>query len=267
MRGSEMAHVSQLEIDGTRIAFRVDGPESAPPIVLSHALGTSLRMWEPQVPALAERFRVIRYDTRGHGESDVSREPVTIERLGRDMLALLDHLGIARAHLGGLSAGGITALWVALHEPARVDRLVLANTAARIGSPEVWDERIATVRAGGMRAMRDGAVERFLMAPFREAHPEIAREVGDMVEATPVSGYVALAGALRAADLRGDLARVAAPTLVIGGAHDPSTPPEQSHELYAGIVGSELVMLDDAAHLSNVEKPDAFAAALLRFLG
>jgi 3-oxoadipate enol-lactonase len=182
------------------------------------------------------------------------------------MIALLDHLGIERAHLGGLSAGGITALWVAMRAPARVDRVVLANTAARIGSPEVWDERIATVRAGGMRAMRDGAVERFLRAPFRAAHPEIAREVGDMVEATPVDGYVALAGALRAADLRGDLARVAAPTLVIGSVYDPSTPPEQSHELHTGIVGSELVMLDDAAHLSNVEKPDAFTAALRRFL-
>jgi 3-oxoadipate enol-lactonase len=262
-----MAHVSRLEIDGTRIAFRVDGPADGSPLVLGHALGTSMRMWEPQLPALAERFRVIRYDTRGHGASDVSTAPVTIERLGRDMIALLDHLGVARAHLGGLSAGGITALWVAVHEPARLDRLVLANTAARIGSPEVWDERIATVRAGGMRAMRDASVGRFLTAPFREAHPEIACEIGEIIEGTPVEGYVALAEALSAADLRGELSRVAAPTLVVGGEHDPSTPFEQSRELHAGIAGSELVMLEDAAHLSNVEKPEEFTAALLRFLG
>ena len=255
-----------LTVDGARLAYRVDGPPDAPPLVLAHALGTNLGMWAPQINALAERFRVIRYDARGHGASGLSAEPVTIERLGRDVVALLDHLGVERAHLGGLSAGGITGLWAAVHEPARVDRLVLANTAARIGSVEVWDERIATVRAGGMRAMRDAAVGRFLTASYRAAHPDVARAVGDMVEATPVEGYVGLAGALRDADLRADAPRVGAPTLIIAGRHDESTPPERSHELHAAIAGSALVVIEDAAHLSNVERAEEFTWALSRFL-
>ncbi|HEU4702306.1 MAG TPA: alpha/beta fold hydrolase, partial [Conexibacter sp.] len=144
-------HRAHVEVDGVRLAYRVDGSGAdAPAVVLLHSLGTHLGMWEPQVAPLAQRFRVVRYDCRGHGASDVAAGPLTVERLGRDVIALLDHLEIERAHLCGISLGGLTALWLAVHHPDRADRVVLANTGARIGSAESWDARIAAVERGGM---------------------------------------------------------------------------------------------------------------------
>src|SRR3954469_20197225 len=160
--------------DGIRLAYQLDGPADAPMLLLSNSLGTDLRMWEPQVAALASELRLLRYDTRGHGQADAPPGPYTLERLGLDALALLDGLGIERAHVCGLSLGGLTALWLAIHHPDRVDRAVFANTAARIGLAETWSARIAAVEAGGMAAIRDAVLTRFLSADFRARDPKMA---------------------------------------------------------------------------------------------
>ena len=255
------------DVGGARIAYRVDGPDdAAPAVVLLNSLGTDHRMWDAQAEALARRFRVVRYDVRGHGASAASAEPVTIERLGLDVVALLDHLGLARAHLCGLSLGGITALWVAARRPERVARAVFANTAARIGSAEGWSGRIAAVRGGGMAAVRDAALRRFLGDRFRAAHPEETRRIGAMLDATPPEGYVAACAALRDADLRGEVPAIRAPSLVIAGGIDESTPPHEAEALHAAIPGSALVVLDGAAHLTNVERPAEFTALVSGFL-
>jgi 3-oxoadipate enol-lactonase len=191
--------------------------------------------------------------------------PYTLERLGRDLLALLDALEIERAHICGLSLGGMTAQWLAVSHPERVVRAVFANTAARIGSEESWDARIASVRAGGLRSIRDASLARYFSEPFRQRHPDVAQRTGDLLEATPEDGYIAACEALRIADLRGVVAGIRAPTLVVSGALDETTPAAQGQELHAAIAGSELAILD-AGHLSNIEQADAFNERVLGFL-
>lgn len=253
--------------DGLLLRYRLDGPAGAPALVLSNSLGADLGMWEAQVAALGQDYRIARYDTRGHGGSGVPSAPATVERLGRDLLALLDHLAIGRAHICGLSLGGMTAQWLAMRHPARVARLVLANTAARIGSAESWDARIAAVRAGGMAAIADAVLGRFFSPAFRAEQPELLARFRATLLATDPAGYVACCAALCAADLRPRLRQIVAPTLIIAGGLDEATPPEQARELHAAIGGSELAVLPGAAHLSNAEQPAAWAELLGRFLG
>jgi 3-oxoadipate enol-lactonase len=260
--------VGHVDVGGVRLAYRVDGPADgeAPVVVMLHSLGTDLHMWDPQVAALARRFRVVRYDCRGHGASDVPGDAITIERLGLDVIELLDHLDVQRAHLCGISLGGLTALWVAAHHPERVARAVFANTGARIGTSESWDERIRAVRGGGMSAVRDAVLARFLGAGFRAAHPDVAQTIGRMLDATPAAGYVAACQALRDADRTAEVARIRVATLIVAGELDESTPPALSDTLHAGIPGSTLIVFRGASHLSNVERPDEFTAAVERFL-
>lgn len=189
--------MKRLIVDGVRLAYRLAGDEHSPTMVLINSLGTDLRMWDPQVPALTRSFQVLRYDIRGHGQSGVSDEAFTIERLGLDLLALLDELSIVRVRLCGLSLGGMIALWLAVHHPQRIERAVFANTAARIGTEDGWNARIDAVRVGGMAAVRQAVVARFLSEGFRGRHPETAQWVGDMIEATNPAGYVAACAALR----------------------------------------------------------------------
>jgi 3-oxoadipate enol-lactonase len=195
----------------------------------------------------------------------VPTAPASIERLGRDLLGLLDHLGIARAHICGLSMGGLTAQWLALHHPGRVERAVFANTAARIGTAEGWEARIAAVRAGGMAAIRDAVVERFFSPAFRAERPEVVGRYAAALEATDPVGYTACCAALRDADLRPAVGAIRAPTLIIAGGLDEATTPAQAEELRAAIPGARLLVLDGAAHLSNVERPGRFSAALAGF--
>jgi 3-oxoadipate enol-lactonase len=258
----------RVEIDGVRFGCRVDGPgdEGAPAVVMLHSLGTTSEMWNPQAAALSPHFRVVRMDCRGHGWSDLPGEPITIERLGRDVIRLLDHFELSRASLCGLSLGGITALWIAAHHPERVDRAVFANTGARIGSTESWDARIEAVQHGGLGAIRDVVLSRFLGGDFRAAHPDVAAAIGRMIDDTSAVGYIAVCRGLRDADVSKDLARIRAPSLIIAGERDESTPPALSEALHAGIPGSELLLLPGAAHLSNVERPDDFTTAVARFL-
>src|SRR5688572_13947735 len=177
-------------------------------------------MWEPQVAALGGHLRIVRYDSRGHGRSDAPRGPYTLERLALDALALLDALDVERAHVCGLSLGGMVALWLAIYQPSRIGRAIFANTAARIGSDLIWSARIEAVRAGGMAGIHDAVLARFLSTGFRERHPDATRTVGEMLLATPAHGYISCCTALRDADLRHLASTIETPSLVIGGELD-----------------------------------------------
>ena len=249
----------------TGIAYRVDGPDTAPAIVLLNSLGTTHGMWEWQLPALRE-WRVVRYEHSGHGESELRAGVVTMEALGDDLLALMDHVGVERAVLCGCSMGGLLALRAAATQPDRVLGIVLANTGARVGTFEGWNARISAVRDGGMAAIRDGVVRRFLSDGFQGAHPEVVARIAAMLDGVDPHGYVALCEALRDADFRPLLPLVRAPALVVAGAFDESTPPALGEALHAGIEGSRLEILP-TAHLSMVELPEKFNELLREFLG
>jgi 3-oxoadipate enol-lactonase len=247
--------------DGAALCVRVAGREGAPALLLLHSLGCDGEMWAPQIEALAGAFRIVAPDARGHGDSAVPQGDTTLDRLGRDVLDVMDALGIARANVCGLSMGGLTAQWLALAAPARVGRLVLANTASRIGGEQSWRERAAAVRAQGMAGVADAVLARFLGEAFRRAQPETAERFRQTLLRTAPAGYAACCAALRDADLSGRIGGIDHPTLVIGGHGDVSTPPEQARALQAGIPRATLLMLD-SAHLSNVEQSAAFTAAL-----
>jgi 3-oxoadipate enol-lactonase len=251
--------------DGCRLAYELTGPADGPSLVLSNSLGTDRGLWDDQVNVLSRTFRVLAYDTRGHGESDAPDGDYTIDRLGHDVLSLMDHTGMTRAHVAGISIGGLTALWLGVHAPDRVDRLVLANTAAHIGSVAMWEERRRQVEDGGMAALAEATMQRWFTPAFRTARPARVSRIFATFVATPVSGYLGCCAALRDADLRADAASVRAPSLIVTGAHDPATPPAEGAWLAAAIPGATLLELD-AAHISNIERADAFTDGVLRFL-
>jgi 3-oxoadipate enol-lactonase len=240
-----------------------EGPVDAPVLVLSNSLGSTLSVWDPQMPALARRFRVVRYDLRGHGASPVPPAPYEIDDLGADLLALLDRLGLERVHLGGLSLGGLVSAWVAEHEPARVGRLVLCCTAANFGNPQSWLDRAATVRLEGTGAVADTVVGRWFTPGFAARQPALVIRMRDMIAATPAVGYAACCEVLAKTDLRQHLPSIAAPSLVIAGAEDPAVSRAQAEELAGGIPGSRLEVVEDAAHLASVERPDEVTRLML----
>jgi 3-oxoadipate enol-lactonase len=243
-----------------------EGRVDAPALVLSNSLGTTLDMWDPQLPWLTERFRVIRYDHRGHGGSPVPHGPYSIEELGGDLLALLDRLGIERAHVCGASMGGQVAMWTAAHAPDRVDRLVLVCTSPAFGPPDLWAERARIVRADGTGAVAATVVARWFTPDFAAAHPEVVERFRAMIASTPAEGYASCCGAVGAADLSPELGAIRARTLVIAGAQDPAVPRELTQELVDGIAGSRLEVLDPAAHLSSVERSDRVTELILGHL-
>jgi 3-oxoadipate enol-lactonase len=251
--------------DGVTINYSIEGPAGAPVLLMSNSLGTSLEMWDPQARALSGEFTVLRYDTRGHGRSSVPPGPYSIAQLGEDMRRLLDHLDIARAHVCGLSMGGITAMWFALHYPERVDRLVLSNTAAWIGPASNWTERAAAVERDGVAPIAASVVARWLTPAYAAAHPDHVAALQDMLKATPAAGYVANCLAVRENDLRTTVGGIRAPTLVISGGCDLPTPPADGRFLAAHIAGARYVELA-AAHLSNQELPEQFSMLLRKFL-
>lgn len=251
--------------DGCRLSVDVTGSALAPPLVLIHALGTDASLWQPQLLRLSERFRVWRYDLRGHGLSQSTPGDYSIGLLASDLVSLLDAQGLSRAHLVGLSIGALVALWVACHHPDRVSRLVLANTAARVGRAELWTERIELVRSAGMDAVARLVVDRWFTPGFRERAPAVVAAHRATLARTSPDGYAGCCAALRDADLRPLASRVRAPTLVIASTHDAATPAAEGRWLKDAIPGATLAELD-AAHLSNVERPDAFTDAVLGFL-
>ncbi|HEY0779244.1 MAG TPA: 3-oxoadipate enol-lactonase [Gemmatirosa sp.] len=255
--------------DGCRLAYRLDGPEGAPVLLLVNSLGTALEMWTPQMAAFTAHVRVLRYDARGHGASDAPPGAYSLDRLGRDAVELLDAVGVERVHVCGLSLGGMVAQWLGVRAPERVDRLVLACTAAYLGPPAGWEQRIAMVRQEGMEALVAPVLGRWFTPAFRARAPEAVAPVHDMLLATPPDGYAGCCAALRDADLRPTTSLIACPVRLIAGVHDPVTPPERSDEIASALhgraAGAEVVRLD-AAHLANVEQPDAFARAVVAFL-
>lgn len=248
-----------------RLHYQIDGADDAPVLVLSNSLGTTLDMWLPQLPAFTEKYRVLRYDTRGHGQSEVTPGPYSIAQLGGDVIALLDHLKFPRVHFCGLSMGGMTGMWLAINHPSRIDRLVLCNTSAAIGVPEMWNARITQVRQGGMNSIIDAVLDRWFTADFLAHAPAQVERVRSMLAATSVEGYVANCAAVRDMDQRAELGRIATPTLVIGGRHDKSTPPEHGELIAKSIPGARYVELN-AAHLSNWEVAQAFTQQVVNFL-
>jgi 3-oxoadipate enol-lactonase len=236
------------------VHHRLDGPPDAPALLLINSLGADLSMWDPQLPALSARFRVIRYDARGHGRSPVPPGRYALDDLGRDALDLLDRLGVARAHVCGLSLGGMTAMWLAAHAPERVDRLVLFCTSALLGPPAGWAERAAKVRAGGTGAVAGAVVGRWLTPGYAAAHPGQVRRLREMVAATPPIGYAGACAAIEEMDLRPDLPGIVAPTLVVAGADDPATPPAHGAAIAAAIPGARLEIVAGAAHLASYEQ-------------
>ncbi|CAM5609273.1 3-oxoadipate enol-lactonase OS=Stutzerimonas stutzeri OX=316 GN=pcaD PE=4 SV=1 [Stutzerimonas stutzeri] len=257
-----------LKLADASLNYRFDGAEGLPVLVLSNSLGTSLGMWDEQIPVFANHFRVLRYDTRGHGESTTSPGPYSIEQLGRDVLGLLDGLGIESFSFCGLSMGGLIGQWLALHAGPRLQRLVLCNTAAKIGTEQIWNDRIETVLRGqqqAMRDMRDASVARWFTPGFAEQQPDVARRITDMIASTSPDGYAANCAAVRDADFREQLAAITAPTLVVCGAKDLVTTVEHGQFIRAQVAGAELVAFE-AAHLSNVEAGQAFTQRVLEFL-
>jgi 3-oxoadipate enol-lactonase len=248
--------------------YLLEGPAGAPVLVLSNSLGTDLHMWDAQIPAFTQHFQVLRYDTRGHGASLVSDGPYRIEQNGRDVLALLDALGIAKAHFCGLSMGGLIGQWLGINAPERIERLVLCNTAAKIGTPEVWNPRIETVLAGGaqaMRDLRDASISRWFTADFAEANLDKVEPIVGMLAQTSPEGYAANCAAVRDADYREQLGNIKAPTLIVCGSGDPVTTVEHGRFMQERIAGAELVEFH-AAHLSNVQASDDFSQRVLVFL-
>jgi 3-oxoadipate enol-lactonase len=253
------------ESNGARLNYRFEGPADAPVLVFSNSLGTNLSMWDPQIPALTSRFRVLRYDTRGHGQSAVTLGPYSITQLGRDVVGLLDSLGIERAHFCGLSMGGVIGMWLGVYAAERISRLVLSNTAAKIGATEMWNARIEMVRAKGMAEVAETQAQRWFTPAFIARSPDVIASMRRMIASTSPEGYAANCGAMRDMDQRETISRIRARTLVVGGAHDPVIPAPDVRYLVDTIPGAKFVELD-ASHLSNVEAADEFTKALLNFL-
>ncbi len=258
-RGAERASVD--------VHHEVTGPADGPAVLLANSLGSNIGMWDPQLAVLVEAgYRVVRYDHRGHGRSPVSPGPYTMDDLGGDAVALLDRLGIQRASVVGLSMGAMVAMWLGQRAPDRVERLVLCCTSAELGPASMWDDRIEAVRTGGTQAVADAVTERWLTAQTRERQPELTRWLHDMVCSTPDEGYSACCAAIRDMELLAGLGTVTAPTLVISGDADPSTPPEHGRRIAEGIPGARFEVVPDVAHLGNLEKPARFSELILAHL-
>lgn len=256
----------RVELAEHTLRIRIDGPAGAPWLVLSNSLGAALEMWEPQLAAFSQHYRVLRYDARGHGQSTLPPPPQwTIDDLGRDVLGLLDALDIVRAHFCGLSMGGSTGMWLATHAPQRLERLVLCNTTPWLGPPDAMNTRIEQVRREGLGGLVEPILQRWFTPEFRAQDPQAVERIRQMVLATPVAGYVGCCEALRDMDLRGHLPGIAARTLVIAGTHDPAPTVAAAQQWAATIPRSRFIELP-AAHLSNTGAAQAFNACVLGFL-
>ena len=244
-----------------------EGDPAAPPLLLGCSLGTTHAMWDPQAPALAERFRLIRYDHRGHGQSPVPPGPYEIRDFADDVIELLDRLGIERASYCGLSIGGMTGIIVAARHPQRIERLVVCCSSPYMPPHSIWRERAAAVQgAGTVDAIADAVVERWLTPGYAAEHPDVRARLRAMLAASPPEGYAASCGAIERMDLRPLLADVRAPTLVIGGEHDQAAPPPSHAWLIAdGIPGARYELVP-AAHIANVEQAELVTQLILDHL-
>jgi 3-oxoadipate enol-lactonase len=238
--------------------YELVGSVGAPFLVLSNSLGTNIDMWEPQIGALSQHFRLVCYDHRGHGGSPVPPGPYDVEKLGNDVLELLDHLRIERTSICGVSLGGMVGLWLGAHARGRIDRLVVCCTAAYLPPADDWARRAATVReAGTTEVIADTVISRWLTSKRRESDEDLVKKLRMMLLTTPADGYANCCEVIEHLDLRRDIGMISAPTLVIAGACDPATPPSHLEIIAAGIRNARLVVLEHAAHLANIERAGA----------
>jgi 3-oxoadipate enol-lactonase len=264
--------MSFVQANGLAVHYEWSGRKDGPVLLFANSLGTNFHVWDPQAAFLADRFRILRYDMRGHGLTDCPPVPdggpgYTIDMLADDALALLDALGVRRAHYCGLSIGGLVGQRVAAKAGNRIASLILCDTANRIGPPEIWTDRIAAVRKGGPAAIADGVMARWFTAKFLAERKAEAAGMRNMLLRTPIDAYVGCCFALRDADLRADDARITAPTLVVVGDHDAATPLAAARELSEAIKGAKLAIVDGAAHIPTIEQPAALNRLLGDFLG
>jgi 3-oxoadipate enol-lactonase len=253
-------------LNGEAFNIVVEGPADAPALLFSNSLASDLSMWNPQAETLQKHFKVIRYDSRGHGKSVAGPGPYSIAQLGRDALAILDAFNIERAHFCGLSKGGMVGQWLLTHHPHRIGKAVLANTAAQMPPPALWNGRIRTVAQNGMAAIVEATIERWFTSGFVARAPHDIAAVRAMIAATPAQGYCGCCAAIRDMDQRTSIRAITNPVLLISGAHDPATTPAMMELMRERIPGAEWLSLD-AAHISNLEQPEAFTQALKEFLG
>jgi len=248
-----------------QIHYEWSGPAQAPILVFSNSLGTTYRMWDDQVDSFAQHFRVLRYDTRGHGESSITPGPYTIEQLGWDLVRTLDALGLQRVYFCGLSMGGMTGMFLGSKTPQRFHKIVLCNTAAKIGTLETWNSRIEAVQKGGMKSVASTVIERWFTPEYRRSHPVETAAALQMLENTNPEGYIANCAAVRNFDHRQTLGEIKVPALIVSGTHDPVTPPVEGQFLAKRIPAAEYTELR-ASHLSNIEARDEFNRQVLKFL-
>ncbi len=253
------------KLKDAQLFYQWDGPEGAPVVVFSNSLGTTHRMWEPQVGAFGKDFRMLRYDSRGHGESSVTAGPYNIEQLAGDVLQLLDALKLERVFYCGLSIGGMVGMYLGANAPVRFHKIVLCNTAAKIGTQDTWNARITAVQQGGLKAIAGGVIDRWLTAGYRASHTGQTESVREMLESIDAAGYASTCAAVRDMDYREQLQSVQASTLIIAGAHDAATTPADGHFLETHIQGAKYAELS-AAHLSNIEAREDFNRTVLGFL-
>src|SRR4051812_4169745 len=264
-RTRRTTNMPMIDADGCQLNVSVEGRDGGPTLMLSNSLGCTLQMWEPQMKAFTQLFRVIRYDRRGHGKSGVPPGPYSMERFGRDVLAILDDLNIEKVHWCGLSMGGMVGQWLGANAPERFGKLILANTSCYYAEPTKWLERIDAVKKGGIAAVADAVIAGWLTQDFRERAPDIAARMKAMLLASPVEGYLACCEALSTLDQRALLPKIKSPTLVIAGRHDMATPISAGELIRSSIPGASMTIID-AAHISNVEQPHAFTDAVVGFL-
>jgi 3-oxoadipate enol-lactonase / 4-carboxymuconolactone decarboxylase len=255
-----------ITANGVRLFYDITGTYDAPPILFSNSLGTSLEMWDEVIRGVAPYYRCIRYDTRGHGRSEVIDRPASMDDLAADAAGLLDALGVEQAHIVGLSIGGMTAQALAVSHPGKVQTLSLLATTAYMPPASLWEERIRLVRAEGTAALAGATMERWFTQGFREGAPEKTGRVKAGFLATPAEGYAVCAGAIANMDLREPIRGIKAPTLIIAGANDMGTTPAMAEDIKARIPHAELTILSPAAHLLAVERPEAVISHLLDFL-
>jgi 3-oxoadipate enol-lactonase len=253
-------------VSAVAVSYTPDGPADAPVVLLSSSLGATRAMWDPQVPALAERYRVVTYDARGHGASPAPPAPYTLDDLVDDAVALLDELGAERVHLVGLSLGGMTFMRLAARHPERVNRMVLLCTSAFYGTPDAWHERARRARTEGTGALAPTVVGRWFTPGFAAAHPDVVAANEAMLASVDDDGYAACCEVLADLDVRADLPSIGAPTLVVSGAQDLAAPPEHQRAIAAAIPGAAFLSLEHAAHIANIEQPLAVTGAILGHL-
>jgi 3-oxoadipate enol-lactonase len=258
----------KTKVNGIEVSYELHGKEGAPWLVLSHSLACSVRMWDPQIAALKDKYRILAYDTRGHGGTEAPKGQYTLELLADDLFFLLQELKIKTAHFCGLSMGGMIGQTFALKYPGVFKSLVLADTTSRYPAEAwpTWQDRIKTAEAKGMEPLAQPTLERWFTEPFRKSNPKAVDAIRKLIVSTPVAGYVGCCYAIPKINLTARLKDIKCPILVIVGENDPGTPPAMAREIHDNAPGSKLAILPQAAHLANLEQPEGFTQALQKFL-